>query len=205
MESAWRDARIGRIYEGTNEINRMLSVGMLFKKSMRGDLDLMKAVMDVTSKISSEKSDENIDPDQILSLERQIIKNLKKIFLLISGYAFQKYGQELDKNQQVLIGLSNIMIEVYFSESAILRTIKNNKKGADMKYQIDMTSIYVFEAIEIVLKSSKELIANISKGDEQLNLMKSVHRLCRYDQIPDIISLKNRVADRVIAKNQYCF
>ena len=205
MESAWRDARIGRIYEGTNEINRMLSVGMLFKKSMRGDLDLMKAVMDVTSKISSEKSDENIDPDQILSLERQIIKNLKKIFLLISGYAFQKYGQELDKNQQVLIGLSNIMIEVYFSESAILRTIKNNKKGADMKYQIDMTSIYVFEATEIVIKSSKELIANISKGDEQLNLMKSVHRLCRYDQIPDIISLKNRVADRVIAENQYCF
>ena len=205
MESAWRDARIGRIYEGTNEINRMLSVGMLFKKSMRGDLDLMKAVMDVTSKISSEKSDENIDPDQILSLERQIIKNLKKIFLLISGYAFQKYGQELDKNQQVLIGLSNIMIEVYFSESAILRTIKNNKKGADMKYQIDMTSIYVFEATEIVIKSSKELIANISKGSEQLNLMKSVHRLCRYDQIPDIISLKNRVADRVIAENQYCF
>ena len=205
MESAWRDARIGRIYEGTNEINRMLSVGMLFKKSMRGDLDLMKAVMDVTSKISSEKSDENIDPDQILSLERQIIKNLKKIFLLISGYAFQKYGQELDKNQQLLIGLSNIMIEVYFSESAILRTLKNNKKGADMKYQIDMTSIYVFEATEIVIKSSKELIANISKGDEQINLMKSVHRLCRYDQIPDIISLKNRVADRVIAENQYCF
>ena len=205
MESAWRDARIGRIYEGTNEINRMLSVGMLFKKSMRGDLDLMKAVMDVTSKISSKKSDENIDPDQILSLERQIIKNLKKVFLLISGYAFQKYGQELDKNQQVLIGLSNIMIEVYFSESAILRTLKNNKKGTDMKCQIDMTSIYVFEATEIVIKSSKELIANISKGNEQLNLMKSVHRLCRYDQIPDIISLKNRVADRVIAENQYCF
>ena len=205
MESAWRDARIGRIYEGRNEINRMLSVGMLFKKSMRGDIDLMKAVMDVTSKISSEKSDENIDPDQILSLERQIIKNLKKIFLLISGYAFQKYGQELDKNQQVLIGLSNIMIEVYFSESAILRTIKNNKKGADMKYQIDMTSIYVFEAIEIVLKSSKELIANISKGSEQLNLMKRVQRFCSYDQIPDIISLKNRVADRVIAENEYCF
>ena len=205
MESAWRDARIGRIYEGTNEINRMLSVGMLFKKSMRGELDLMKAVMDVTSKVSSEKSDENIDPDQILSLEMQIVKNLKKIFLLISGYAFQKYGQELDKNQQLLIGLSNIMIEVYFSESAILRTLKNNKKGADMKYQIDMTSIYVFEATEIVIKSSKELIANISKGNEQLNLMKSVHRLCRYDQIPDIISLKNRVADRVIAENQYCF
>ena len=205
MESAWRDARIGRIYEGTNEINRMLSVGMLFKKSMRGELDLMKAVIDVTSKMSSEKSDEKIEPDQILSFERQIIKNLKQIFLIISGYAFQKYGQDLDKNQQALIGLSNIMIEIYFSESAILRTLKNNKKGADIKYQIDMTSIYVFEATEIVIKSSKELIANISKGNEQVNLMKRVHRLCSYDQIPDIISLKNRVADRLIAENQYCF
>ena len=205
MESAWRDARIGRIYEGTNEINRMLSVGMLFKKSMRGELDLMKAVMDVTSKMSSEKSDEIIEPDQILSFERQIIKNLKKIFLMISGYAFQKYGQELDKNQQALIGLSNIMIEIYFSESAILRTLKNNQKGADIKYQIDMTSIYVFEATEIVIKSSKELIANISRGDEQVNLMKRVQRLCSYDQIPDIISLKNRVADRLIAEKQYCF
>ncbi len=205
MESAWRDARIGRIYEGTNEINRMLSVGMLFKKSMRGELDLMKAVMDVTSKMSSEKSDEIIEPDQILSFEWQIIKNLKKIFLMISGYAFQKYGQELDKNQQALIGLSNIMIEIYFSESAILRTLKNNQKGADIKYQIDMTSIYVFEATEIVIKSSKELIANISKGNEQVNLMKRVQRLSSYDQIPDIISLKNRVADRLIAEKQYCF
>ncbi len=205
MESAWRDARIGRIYEGTNEINRMLSVGMLLKKSMRGELDLMKAVMDVTSKMSIEKSDKKIEPDQILSLERQIIKNLKKIFLMISGYAFQKYGQELDKNQQVLIGLSDIMIEIYFSESAILRTLKNNKKGSDIKCQIDMTSIYVFEATEIAIKSSKELIANISKGNEQVNLMKRVNRLCSYDQIPDIISLKNRVADRLIAENQYCF
>ena len=124
---------------------------------------------------------------------------------MISGYAFQKYGQELDKNQQVLISLSNIMIEVYFSESAILRTLKNNKKGLDMKYQIDMTSIYVFEATEIVLKSSKELIANISSGDEQLNLMKRVNRLCSYDQIPDIISLKNRVADKVLQKTNIVF
>ena len=123
----------------------------------------MKAVMDVTSKISSEKLTKTLILIKFF-LEMQIVKNLKKIFLLISGYAFQKYGQELDKNQQVLIGLSNIMIEVYFSESAILRPSKITKKVTDMKYQIDMTSIYVFEATEIVIKSSKELIANISRG-----------------------------------------
>ena len=105
MESAWRDARIGRIYEGTNEINRMLLVGMLVKKSMKGELDLMSAVMQVASELTSGESPENIDLDQPLSEEIQKIKNLKKVFLMIAGSAFQKYGQELDKHQQTLINL----------------------------------------------------------------------------------------------------
>ena len=205
MESAWRDARIGRIYEGTNEINRMLSVGMLFKRSMKGELDLMSQFI----KISSEKSDgaleEKVEINQILSVEKQKIKNMKKVFLMISGHAFQKYGQELDNNQQALIGLSNIMIEIYFSESAILRTIKNHKSGMDVEYQIDMTRLYVFEALEITLKSSKEIIANITKESEQINLIKSIDRLCRYEQLPDIIDLKKRVANKLIAENSYCF
>ena len=205
MESAWRDARIGRIYEGTNEINRMLLVGMLFKKSLKGELDLMNAVMRVTSEISEGAFEEKVEIDQILFIEKQKIKNLKKIFLMIAGHAFQKYGQDLDKNQQILIGLSNIMIEIYFSESAILRTIKNNKSGINQENQIDMTRLYVFEAVEIALKSSKEIIANISKESEQINLMKSIDRLLKYEEIPDIIDLKKRIANKVIAENSYCF
>ena len=205
MESAWRDARIGRIYEGTNEINRMLLVGMLFKKSLKGELDLMSAVMRVTTEISEGTCEEKVEIDQILFIEKQKIKNLKKIFLMIAGHAFQKYGQDLDKNQQILIGLSNIMIEIYFSESAILRTIKNNKSGINQENQIDMTRLYVFEAVEIALKSSKEIIANISKESEQINLMKSIDRLCKYEEIPNIIDLKKRVANKVIAENSYCF
>ena len=205
MESAWRDARIGRIYEGTNEINRMLLVGMLFKKSLKGKLDLMSAVMRVTSEISEGAFEEKVEIDQILFIEKQKIKNLKKIFLMIAGHAFQKYGQDLDKNQQILIGLSNIMIEIYFSESAILRTTKNNKSGINVETQIDMTRLYVFEAVEIALKSSKEIIANIAKESEQINLMKSIDRLCKYEEIPDIIDLKKRIANKVIAENSYCF
>jgi len=205
MESAWRDARIGRIYEGTNEINRMLSVGMLVKKSMKGELDLMSAVMQVAGEMTAGGTADNIDPNQALSVELQKVKNLKKVFLMIAGSAFQKYGQELEKNQQTLIGLSDIMIEIYFAESAILRTLKNRNRGMEMDHEMDMTRLYVFDAVEMTLKRSKEIIGNIAEGDAQLNLMKSVHRLCRYDQLPDIIGLKNNIADKVIKENKYCF
>jgi hypothetical protein len=205
MESAWRDARIGRIYEGTNEINRMLSVGMLVKKSMKGELDLMSAVMQVAGEMTAGGTADNIDPNQALSVELHKVKNLKKVFLMIAGSAFQKYGQELEKNQQTLIGLSDIMIEIYFAESAILRTLKNRNRGMEMDHEMDMTRLYVFDAVEMTLKRSKEIIGNIAEGDAQLNLMKSVHRLCRYDQLPDIIGLKNNIADKVIKENKYCF
>jgi len=205
MESAWRDSRIGRIYEGTNEINRMLSVGMLVKKSMKGELDLMDAVMKVASEMTSGKTDDKINPDQPLSEELQKVKNLKKVFLMIAGTAFQKYGQELKKNQQTLMGLSDMMIEIYFAESAILRTVKNKNKGMDMEHQIDMTSLYVFDAVEITLKRSKEIIGNIASGSAQLNLIKSVHRMCRFNVLPDLINLKVRVANKVIEENSYCF
>jgi hypothetical protein len=205
MESAWRDSRIGRIYEGTNEINRMLSVGMLVKKSMKGELDLMNAVMKVAGEMTSGKTDDEINPDQPLAEEQQKIKNLKKVFLIIAGAAFQKYGQDLEKNQQALMGLSDMMIEIYFAESAILRTIKNINKGVDMRHQIDMTKLYVFDATETVNRKSRETIGNIAVGDAQVNLLKSVHGLCRYKNLPNVIELKNRIAEKVTKENKYCF
>lgn len=205
MESAWRDSRIGRIYEGTNEINRMLSVGMLVKKSMKGELDLMNAVMKVASEMASGKTNYKINPNQPLSEELQKIKKLKKVFLMIAGTAFQKHGQELEKNQQTLMGLSDMMIEIYFAESAILRTIKNINKGMNMEHQIDMTKLYLFDATETVSRKAKEIIGNIVTGDAQLNLIKSVHQMCRYNVLPDLINLKVRIADKVIEENKYCF
>ena len=133
------------------------------------------------------------------------LKVLKKVFLLIAGSAFQKYGTEFDKHQQTLLGLSDMLIEIYFAESALLRTIKNIDRGLDMTYQTDMSKLYLFEATEIVLKRAKEIIGNISDGDAKKTLLKGVNRFCRYDDLPDIISLKNRIADKVIAENKYCF
>ena len=205
MESAWRDARIGRIYEGTNEINRMLSVGMLLKKSIKGELDLTSAVMQVASEITTGGIDYENSDDLPLSVEFQKIKNMKKVFLILTGTAFQKYGKELDKHQQILMGLSDIMIEVYFAESALLRTIKNINRGLDMTHQTEMTKLYVFEATETIIRKSKETIGNIAEGEDQINLLKSIHRLCRYKHLPDVIGLKNRIADKVISENNYCF
>jgi len=98
-----------------------------------------------------------------------------------------------------------MMIEIYFAESAILRTIKNFNKGLDIKYQADMTKLYVFEATEIVIKKSKETIGDLAEGNAQVNLLKSVHRLCRYANLPNVIGLKNSIADKVIKENKYCF
>jgi alkylation response protein AidB-like acyl-CoA dehydrogenase len=205
MESAWRDARIGRIYEGTNEINRMLSVGMLLKKSMKGELDLMNVIMKVVGQMTEGKDTILENPVSALTEELIKIKDLKKVFLMTAGSAFQKYGTEFEKHQQVLIGLSDMLIEIYFAESALLRTIKNIDRGYDMTFQSDMSKLYLFEATEIVLKKAKEIIGNISKGEAQKRILKGVHRLCKYVDLPDIISLKNRISDKVIKENKYCF
>ncbi|MAV80224.1 MAG: acyl-CoA dehydrogenase [Flavobacteriaceae bacterium TMED171] len=205
MESAWRDSRIGRIYEGTNEINRMLSVGMLVKKSMKGDLDLMNAVMKVSSEIANGGVKKEIDLNQPLSVELEKIKNLKKVFLIIAGSAFQKYGQELENHQQILLGLSDMLIEIYFAESATLRTLKNFNRGYDVKHQINMTQLYVFDATEIVISKSKETIGNIAEGDAQTKLMESLHIITKYDRLPNVLDLRNKIADKIIMENSYSF
>ena len=205
MESAWRDARIGRIYEGTNEINRMLSVGMLLKKSIKGELDLMGVVMKLVEEISKGKVSKSENNESILNEELTILKNLKNVFLIIAGSAFQKYGSEFQKHQQSLLGLSDMLIEIYFAESALLRTIKNNDRGHEISYQSDMSKLYLFEATDLIQKKAKEIIGNISKGEAKKTLLKGIHRLCRYEDLPDIISLKNKIAEKVISENKYCF
>ena len=205
MESAWRDARIGRIYEGTNEINRMLSVGMLLKKSLKGELDLMGVVMKLVEEITKGKVSKSENNESILNEELTILKNLKNVFLIIAGSAFQKYGSDFQKHQQSLLGLSDMLIEIYFAESALLRTIKNNDRGHEIIYQSDMSKLYLFEATDLIQKKAKEIIGNISKGEAKKTLLKGIHRLCRYEDLPDIISLKNKIAEKVISENKYCF
>ena len=206
MESAWRDSRIGRIYEGTNEINRMLSVGMLLKKGMKGQLDLMSSVMKATTSIKEVTSIPK-DMGGILAEERRLLSNFKQLFIVLTGNAAQKYGDKLEAHQQVLLALADIFIEIYFTESTILRTLKNCDRSGEesQKIQIAMTKSYLYEASDIIAKKGKEVILNICKGDEQKQFLEILNKKLQYKEYPDIIGLKTQVADKMIEENCYCF
>ncbi|MEC7773441.1 MAG: acyl-CoA dehydrogenase family protein, partial [Bacteroidota bacterium] len=203
MESAWRDARIGRIYEGTNEINRMLMVGMLLKKAKKGELDLISALQNSMKDNGEDKSD-TIDE---LKHEINIVNNFKKVFLLIMSKAFEKYGEEIEKNQQVLLALSDIMIETYFSESTLKRTLKNIDRSSvnDQLYQIDMAKLYIYEASQIILKKSKDIVISACDSKIQKDLMTRVEQLVSYKENPNIFAIKKSIADKIISENKYCF
>uniref|UniRef100_UPI0040476204 acyl-CoA dehydrogenase family protein n=1 Tax=Polaribacter sp. TaxID=1920175 RepID=UPI0040476204 len=207
MESAWRDARISRIYEGTNEINRLLSVGMLVKKAMKGHVDLLNPAMAVQEELMGIPSFETPDFSELFAEEKQILANLKKVFLMVAGAALQKFGAELEEHQQLLTAASNILIEIYMAESALLRTEKNAKRfGEDtQKEQIAMTQLYLYNAVEIVSKSAKEGIISFAEGDELRMMLMGLKRFTKYTNYPNVIALRNSIAEKVKAENKYCF
>lgn len=207
MESAWRDGRISRIYEGTNEINRMLSVGMLMKKAMKGHVDLLNPAQAVVGELTGIPSFETPDYSETFAEEKAIIENLKKVFLMVGGAAAQKFGAELEEQQQVLIAASDILIEVYLAESAILRTRKNIKRfGEDsQKYQIKMTQLYLYNAVDIVSRKAKEAIVSFAEGDEQRMMLMGLKRFTKYQNQPNVVALRNQIADKVNEENKYPF
>ena len=203
IESAWRDARIGRIYEGTNEINRMLSIGMILKKAMKGELDIMTAYQNIIEN----KSEEILENSDELNDEIILVENMKKVFLLLLGKSFEKFGPEIDKNQQVLLSLSDLAIETYISESTLKRTVKNIKRTStiDQEYQISMSKLYIYEAANIIEKKSRDIINSVIDDDNQENIYSSILDKLSYTKNPNIFELKTHVADKIIAENKYCF
>lgn len=207
MESAWRDARIARIYEGTNEINRMLSVGMLVKKAMKGHVDLLNPAMQVASELTSIPDFNTPDYSQLLAEEKEMIGKLKKAFLMVAGSAVQKFGPELESHQQLLMAAADILIEIYMAESAILRAEKTAKtKGEDAaEYQIAMAQLYLYNAVDIVSQRGKEGIGSFAEGDEQRVMMMGLRRFTKYNNLPNVIHLREKIARKLIAENQFCF
>ncbi|MBP1841551.1 acyl-CoA dehydrogenase family protein [Formosa algae] len=207
MEAAWRDARIARIYEGTNEINRMLCVGMLVKKAMKGHVDLLGPAMKVQEDLMGIPSFETPDFSELFSEEKSMIAKLKKVFLMVAGAAVQKFGPELESHQQLLMAASDILIEIYMAESAILRTEKNAKRfGEDaQKVQISMSKLYLYQAVDIVEKKGKESIISFAEGDEQRMMLMGLKRFTKYVNYPDIVDLRNEIAEKVKSENKYCF
>ncbi len=207
MEAAWRDARITRIYEGTNEINRMLIVGMLVKKAMKGHVDLLGPAQAVQEELMGIPSFETPDYSELFSEEKEMIKKLKKTFLMVAGGAVQKYGQNLEEHQQLLIAAADILIEIYMAESAILRTEKNAKRFGEesQSVQIAMSKLYLYHAVDIVEEKGKESIISFAEGDEQRMMLMGLKRFTKYTNYPDIVDLRKEIAEKVKAENKYCF
>jgi alkylation response protein AidB-like acyl-CoA dehydrogenase len=207
MESAWRDARIARIYEGTNEINRMLSVGMLIKKAMKGHIDLLGPASKVQEELMGIPSFETPDYSELFAEEKEILGKLKKAFLMVAGGAVQKYGMDLDAHQQLLMPAADILIEIYMAESTILRTEKLAKsKGKDnVKEQIAMAQLYLYQAVDIVAQKGKESIISFAEGDEQRMMLMGLRRFTKYTNMPNVIGLRETITNKLVAENEYCF
>ncbi|MDY3548500.1 acyl-CoA dehydrogenase family protein [Riemerella anatipestifer] len=200
MEAAWRDSRISRIYEGTNEINRLLAVGMLIKKAMKGQIDLMSPAMAVGKELMSIPSFETPDYSAFMSEEKAMIANLKKVFLMVSGAALQKYMMDIEKQQHLLLNASEILNQIYMAESAILRA---EKHYAPDSAEAAMAQLNLYKAVEKIIVSAKEGIVSFAEGDEQRMMLSGLRRFTKYTNTPNVIALTEKVAKHFIEKGGY--
>jgi len=207
MESAWRDARITRIYEGTNEINRLLTVGMLLKKAMKGEIDLLTPAMEVGNSLMGIPSFDVPDFSELLSEEKAMIAKLKNAFLMISGKAVQTYGMELESHQQLILAAAEVMIEIYMAESSILKAEKIAKLTSETaaECQVAMAKLNLYNAVDKASNMGKEAILYFSEGDEQRMMLMGLKRFTKYVNNPNPIALRKTIAEKVIAENKYCF
>lgn len=200
MEAAWRDARIGRIYEGTNEINRLLAVGMLIKKTMKGQLDLLKPAMAVGKELMGIPSFDVPDYSELLSEEKAVIANLKKVFLMVSGAALQKYMMEMEKQQHLLLNASEILNQIYMAESAVLRAEKHFSADS---VEVAMAQLNLYKAVEKIIVAAKEGIISFAEGDEQRMMLSGLRRFTKYTNQPNIIALTEKIAAHYVEKGHY--
>lgn len=207
MESAWRDARISRIYEGTNEINRMLAVGMLVKKAMKGHVDLLGPATKVGEELMGIPSFDTPDFSELFAEEKDVLARLKKVFLMVAGAAVQKYGPDLENHQQLMLSASDILIEIYMAESTLLRTEKNAKRFGEeaQATQIAMSKLYLYTAVDTVIQKGKEAIVSFAEGDEQRMMLMGLKRFTKYTNQPNVVALRTQIADQVAAANGYTF
>ena len=207
MEGAWRDARITRIYEGTNEINRLLIVGMLLKKAMTGSFDLLTPATEVGNSLMAIPSFDIPDFSELLSEEKDMVSKLKKVFLMISGKAVQTYGMDLENHQQLVLAAAEVMIEVYMAESAILKAekIASLTSEKEAEGQIAMAKLCLYQAVNKITEKGKEAITYFADGDEERMMLMGLKRFTKYTNNPNAIELRKIIAAKVIAENKYCF
>ena len=205
-EKAYRDSRINRIFEGTNEINRLLIPGQLMKRAMKGRLGLLQAGKALQDEILNPQM--SFDEDSgLLAAETKLAKNAKKIALMIVGTAAQKYMMKLADEQEILLNAADIIMDAYQMETAILRAKKiaerNGEEAAGR--QIDMTGVFCNDAIQRIEAAAKNTIAAMSEGDEMRTLLAALKRFTKNNSPINTIAARQRIADTLIQANKYTF
>lgn len=206
MARSYRDSRINRIFEGTNEINRMLSIDALLKFAMKGKLDLMGPGMAIQKELMSVPDFSTPDADDIFGNERKALKNAKKAFLLVAGGAVQKLMMKLSEEQEILIHASDVLIDILAMESAMLRAEKLvNLHGQEAsQIYIDMVKCFFFDAMDRINVNGKSALAAFATGDELRIMAMGLKRFTKYDFV-NTKNIRRAVADKLIAENGYCF
>lgn len=204
VERSYRDARINRIFEGTNEINRMLIVDLLLKRAMKGELDLLPAAQKVAENLM-EIPDINTDEAEFAQ-EKKLVQGMKDAVLLIAGAAAQKIGASLAKEQEIVMNIADIAMEAYVCESTLLRVIKMKSMLGEAKIQeqINMMKVYLYEAAERVGASGREAIYSFAEGDEQMGMLMGIKRYTKLQPF-NVKDARRMIADKLIAENKYCF
>lgn len=205
MDRAYRDARINRIFEGTNEINRMLIVDMMFKKAMKGQLDLMGPAMAVAGELLSVPSFDAPE-DVPFALEKGYIKNFKKAVLMVAGAAAQKFMANLAKEQEILMNAADMVIETYIAESVLLRAERLlESKGAEAaQVYVDIAQTFINDAADRINKAGKEAINSFAEGDEQRVMLMGLKRFTKTQPL-NTRDARRRIADKLIEENKYNF
>jgi alkylation response protein AidB-like acyl-CoA dehydrogenase len=203
----YRDSRINRIYEGTNEINRMLIINMILKRTMKGALDLVGPAWEVQKELTGMPKMEV--PEGTYGLEWRTVKDFKKLTLMVAGAAvkYQLDGKhDLKDQQELLLNLADMMIDLYNSESIILRVEKltSNYNSENLEAQIAMMKVYLWDAQSRLVKNAQDALASFATGDELRIMMMGIKRFARYEAV-NVKELRRTVANKIIAANEYCF
>jgi alkylation response protein AidB-like acyl-CoA dehydrogenase len=203
ISKAYRDSRINRIFEGTNEINRLLTLDMTLKRAMKGKLDLMNPAMNVMKELMS-IPDFGSEDETAFSAEKKVITNLKKAILLVAGAAVQKFMTKLDTEQELLMHIADMAIETFVAESALLRLLKRvDIEGENANaLQADIVRIYITDAADRINKYAKDAINSFAEGDEQRMMLLGIKRFTKTAPY-NTKDARRRIADKLIAENKY--